>query len=87
MKLIFNLDGIRVWAGSLVLNDYEDIGIAGIITGRRTNYTYDETWTWKAFVRPAGWEVWLNDDQSGRSKQWDGCTFNLAIEVAAAFKR
>ena len=86
MKLIFNLDGIRVWAGSIVLGDQEvqEVGIAGMVSGPKG--TWEELYTWKAFARPFGWQVWLIQESTGKTRHLDGSTFNLGLEVVVAFK-
>lgn len=80
MNFVWNVDGVAV--GSVSMNRWE--GMQMFTTG--FGLRHGRLFQWEATVTPQGWNVSITAS-TGRIGEWQGPTFNLPLEIAAAANR
>jgi hypothetical protein len=86
MKLIWNLDGITLYEPTTVTWKEQEWWITGLGRHTRDNRTVT-MFTWHATTNPQGTAVQIDTGLGRLGGTWQGPTWNLPLEVAAAARR
>lgn len=83
---VWTVDGVTIW--NLVSPQFigMELHIHGLAKSGGDLVPY-RMYRWTATVTPNGWKVWIVSDTTNRTEMFQGATFNLVLEVAAAIKR
>lgn len=80
-KMIWDFEGVKVT--DIVHSHFEEMSLVVEGVGEYKN----ELFTYTASVTPQGWLVKITPWSRPRRGEWQGPTFNLPLEVAAAVRR
>lgn len=85
MKAVWAHDNVTIYDIITTQWSGQELWILGIATHNRTEINR-ELLSWQATVTPNGWLVAVIRS-TGRVGEFQGATFNLPLEVAAAIRR